>query len=87
MPRGTFVVVPPTTITEAMQQARDALLERIPAVAKTSGLTSLTSPGGESMGLAPNALAQVYQDAQLAEAAARPASGGIQFSRAVLRRR
>lgn len=82
-----MIVVPPTTITEAMQQAREALLERIPAVAKTSGITSLTSPGGESMALAPDALMQVYRAAQLAEAAARPSFGGIQFSRAVLRRR
>mgnify|MGYP000196224396 FL=1 len=79
----------PTTKAEAMEQAKAALLARIPAVAKLAGVVSLTSPTGESFTLAPDALAQVVAQQQMVDSGLqgeRSGSGGLSYSRARLRR-
>lgn len=82
-------MVDPTTKAEALQQANEALLARIPAVAKVAGLASLTSTTGEAFTIAPGALAQVIAEQQMVDGAlqsTRGGGGGLAFSRAVLRR-
>lgn len=79
----------PTTKAEALQQANEELLARIPAVAKLAGVASLTSPTGEAVALQPDALASVISQQQMVDGAlqsTRGGGGGLAFSRAVLRR-